>query len=84
MPGMMGNIQGWGMWGPMTMLFFSFFWIAVLVLIVIGIIFLVRYMRSYGTEERRAQETPLDILKKRYARGEIDRKEFEEKKKDLI
>lgn len=83
MPGMMENMQGWGMWGPGTMLFFSLFWIAILVLVIVGIVFLIRYMRGYGMEGRGAQETPMDVLKKRYARGEIDRKEFEEKKKDL-
>lgn len=29
-------------------------------------------------------DTPLEILKKRYARGEIDREEYESRKRDLI
>jgi putative membrane protein len=36
-----------------------------------------------GFGEHKDAETPLDILKKRYARGEIGKEEFEEMKKDL-
>ena len=52
------------------------FWVALIFLI----IRMVRGTRQYGGHKNK---TALDILKERYARGEIDKKEFEEKKKDL-
>lgn len=58
------------------------FWIAVIILIVWAIKYLARNRQNYQTTAK--EESPLDILKKRYARGEIDRQEFEEKKKDLF
>ena len=78
-PGMMGWDYGMGWFWTIIMVVF---WIAVIV----GIIFLIRWLViSTGTGSRaaRSEESALEILKKRYARGEIDKKEFEEKKKDL-
>ncbi|MBW2392544.1 MAG: SHOCT domain-containing protein [Deltaproteobacteria bacterium] len=40
------------------------------------------YASQKKPEEMRP-ESPLDILKRRYAGGEIDREEFEQKKRDL-
>jgi putative membrane protein len=79
-PGMMGWGSGLGWFGGIIM---AIFWIAVIV----GIILLIRWViistrtASHGTS---IGESALDILKKRYARGEIDKQEFEEKKKDLL
>lgn len=68
----------WGM-GWMGGLFMLIFW----VLIIIGVVWLVKYLASSRSCYSNHPDTPLEILKKRYAKGEIDKKEFEEKKKDL-
>jgi putative membrane protein len=65
----------WGWIGPILMVLF---WIAV----AIGIAFLVRYLVRSG--RRPAEEdSALEILRRRYAKGEISKEEFEEKRKDL-
>ena len=78
-PGMTG--WGYGM-GWVEMILMPAFWIAVIV----GIIFLIRWVvisTGAGGRAARSEESGLEILKRRYARGEIDKEEFEEKKKDL-
>jgi len=76
---MMNSIHdsyGWGMgWG---MPFFGlFFWI----LFIVGIVALVRLILRKKADD--VQDSPLNILKKRYARGDIDLKTYEHMKKDL-
>lgn len=79
-PGMMGLGYGMGWFGTIIM---AAFWIAVIV----GIVLLIRWLVvSTRTEGHKAQpkDSSWEILKTRYAKGEIDKKEFEEKKKDLF
>ncbi|MEK6663927.1 MAG: SHOCT domain-containing protein [Pseudomonadota bacterium] len=52
-----------------------------LVLPILGIVALVTWMNRSGSN--RQEITALDILKERYARGEIDQAEFEQKRRDL-
>lgn len=52
-------------------------------LIISLIVYLVKWI-GHGTKEHRSHSSnAMEILKERYAKGEIDRKDFEEKKKDL-
>ena len=74
--GSWGNMMGWG-FGIFGWLFMIVFW----VLLILGAVALIRYLARSGSGKE--DKTPLEILKERYARGEIDKKEFEEKKKDL-
>jgi putative membrane protein len=78
MMGYYGYGPGWGYMTGWGWIFMIIFW----ALIIIGIVALIRGA-SYGGRHHRAGNSALEILKERYAKGEIDRKEFEEKKKDL-
>lgn len=74
--------MGWG-WGWGMGLMMMVFWVAVLV----GAVWLIRYVvmqgRSAGPFGGPTRESALDVLARRYANGEIDRAEFEQKRRDL-
>jgi putative membrane protein len=77
-------------WGPggfglgtfflIPLILMILFWIAV----IIGIVYFVKWVIATGKRhETKSEETALDILKKRYAKGEISREEFERIKQDI-
>jgi len=72
---MMGGWNGFGLLGWLPMLLF---W----ALLIFGVVALIRYLGRSGQPQ--VSKTPLEVLKERYAKGEIDKKEFEEKKRDLV
>ena len=53
-------------------------------LIIAGIVALVKWIAGQSRGMPNNEKTPLEILKERYAKSEIDNKEFEEKKKNLV
>ncbi len=72
---MMGGYWGFGGW-----------WMIIVWLVVAGLIIwgIVAFARRGGTSSSGgAGQTPLDIAKQRYARGEISKEEYERLKKDL-
>lgn len=58
------------------------FWILIIIFVFIVLKMIVQQNRS--KKNGNENESPLEILKKRYAKGEIDKNEFEQKKKDLL
>lgn len=82
-----GYGPGWGMmggygWG------YGLLHIAVTVAIIVGVVFLViwavRTMAVVGLHDHAPRRSSgLDVLEERYARGEINRDEYLQKKKDI-
>jgi putative membrane protein len=72
-----GGMEGWG-WG-MAIAHSVLWW----VILGVGIVLLVRLLRREPQGGAPPTETALDVLKKRYARGEIGQEEFEQKRRDL-
>lgn len=68
----------WGAWGFGMMLVMLVFWGLVITALVLGI----RWLVSQGRDAR-PRDSALDILRERYARGEIDREEYLGRRRDL-
>ena len=88
-PAQWGNNQGWhmgpGMMGGMGWfggIFMIVFWILILVALVLFIKWLIQSAGG-GRAGGGSSNRPLEILKERYARGEIDNAEFETMKTNL-
>jgi putative membrane protein len=80
-----GNPMGWGnsgwlWWLPMGLMMLLFWG-----LVIVALILLVRWLWTQGHARVDAPsgETPLDVLKKRYAQGEIAKEEFDRIKQDI-
>jgi putative membrane protein len=67
----------WGAWGIGMMLIMLLFWGAVIVGLVLGI----RWLLRQGQGQR--PDSALEILRQRYARGELAKDDFERMKKEL-
>ncbi len=74
----------WGSWGIGMMFMMFLFWAA----LIVALVFFIRWLITAGGRGHQAvtghgTESALDILKKRYARGEISKAEFQDMYKDL-
>ena len=89
--GMMGsggmmNMMGRGMMGiyPTSYAYSNYgYWNIFWILLFAAVIFLIVWIIHRFGIKKTASETPLNILRKRFAKGEITKKEFEDMKKDL-
>ncbi len=82
-PGMMDGNFGFGMMNGFGGIFTILFWVVIIGLAVWLISSLVSRTNSQPPANLPPAELPLDILKKRYARGEITKDQYDEMRRDL-
>jgi putative membrane protein len=72
---MWGAHEGMGWWMLLGMIWFVVFWGLV--------IYLIFWAGGRVFRERTSEDTPIEILKRRYARGDLSHEEFERMKREL-
>ena len=77
---MMWGYDGFGFSGGMMGIGMLLFWGVIIVAVVVLVRAFARPSDSSGNVR---DKTPMEILRERYARGEIDKSEFEQKRADL-
>jgi len=66
--------------GPMMWVFMLLIW----GFVILGLVLVIRWVVMRGKhDKRKSRQTPLEVLKTRYARGEIDRETYERMKQEL-
>jgi putative membrane protein len=76
-------MSGWGGgWSLMMYLAMAAFWVGVVALVVLAVRSLTGPAQSHAAPPAQ-HEGAMDVLRRRYAAGEIDGTEFQQKKRDL-
>lgn len=75
------NMMGWG--GGHMLGFGLMGWLLLLAVAVVVVLLATRWCIDRAPTDRRREDRSVSILKERYARGEIDKAEFEARKRDL-
>ena len=80
---MWGNGHGWMMHGD-GMGFGFIVWLVILAAIIAGAVWFVRAQSRASSQKLLERRSPaLEVLEERYARGEINREEYLQKKRDI-
>ena len=75
--GMMGNYPAYYNYG------YSSFWNGIWIIVLIGAIILVIWISYKLARKAKEPEMPINILQRRYAKGEISKKQYEDMKKEI-
>ncbi len=70
-------------WGMPHMYGFGFLGIIFWIIVIYVFIMILKNSGLHGGKRDKHERDPIDILKERYAKGEIDKEKFESMKKDL-